>query len=146
MLRALIRWSIQNRFLVLMGTLLLTAWGVIGLAGLARPLSVAFVGRTLFPLGAMVGIALAIVALLAFFAAAFGLFRSLHSGFLPDEDQGVFFAAVRLPDGASLERTQRVVADIEKRILAIPGVREALVARRDRVVGVSPIIAGQCSV
>jgi copper/silver efflux system protein len=28
MLGALIRWSIQNRFLVLMGTLLLTAWGV----------------------------------------------------------------------------------------------------------------------
>jgi copper/silver efflux system protein len=28
MLASLIRWSIQNRFLVLMGTLLLTAWGV----------------------------------------------------------------------------------------------------------------------
>ena len=28
MLGALIRWSIQNRFLVLMGTLLLAAWGV----------------------------------------------------------------------------------------------------------------------
>jgi copper/silver efflux system protein len=28
MLGALIRWSIQNRFLVLMGTLLLTAWGI----------------------------------------------------------------------------------------------------------------------
>ena len=27
-------------------------------------------------------------------------------------------------------------------ILAVPGVRDALVARRDRVVGVSPIIAG----
>ena len=68
--------------------------------------------------------ALALVALAAFFGAAFLLFRSLHSGFLPDEDQGVFFAAVRLPDGASLERTQRVVADVEKRILAIPGVSD----------------------
>jgi LPPG:FO 2-phospho-L-lactate transferase len=28
-------------------------------------------------------------------------------------------------------------------ILAVPGVRDALVARRDRVVGVSPIIAGR---
>src|SRR5467141_4212244 len=28
MLSALIRWSIQNRFLVLMGTLLMSAWGV----------------------------------------------------------------------------------------------------------------------
>jgi Cu(I)/Ag(I) efflux system membrane protein CusA/SilA len=36
MLGALIRWSIQNRFLVLMGTLLLAAWGVH--ATLATPL------------------------------------------------------------------------------------------------------------
>src|ERR1035437_3589431 len=42
--------------------LLLTAWGICGLAGLARPLSIAFVGRTLFPLGAIFGVALAVVA------------------------------------------------------------------------------------
>jgi hydrogenase-4 component B len=41
---------------------LLTAWGVTGLAGLVRPLSIAFVGRTLFPLGAVFGAALAVVA------------------------------------------------------------------------------------
>ena len=41
---------------------LLTAWGVVGLAGLARPSSVAFAGRTLFPLGALCGAALAVVA------------------------------------------------------------------------------------
>jgi hydrogenase-4 component B len=43
-------------------SLLLTAWGITGLAGLVRPLSIAFVGRTLFPLGAVVGAALAVVA------------------------------------------------------------------------------------
>src|SRR6202451_4065772 len=42
--------------------LLLTAWCAVGLAGMVRPLSLAFVGRTLFPLGALVGIALAVVA------------------------------------------------------------------------------------
>ena len=42
--------------------LLLTAWGIIGLAGLIRPSSVAFAGRTLFPLGAVCGAALACVA------------------------------------------------------------------------------------
>ena len=68
--------------------------------------------------------AFALIALAAFFIAAGGLFRSLHSGFLPDEDQGVVFAAIRLPDGASLERTQRVVVDVEKRMLAIPGVAD----------------------
>jgi hydrogenase-4 component B len=42
--------------------LLLAAWCAIGLAGMVRPLSLAFVGRTLFPLGALVGAALAVVA------------------------------------------------------------------------------------
>src|SRR6202166_904885 len=41
---------------------LLAAWCTVGLAGMVRPLSLAFVGRTLFPLGALVGMALAVVA------------------------------------------------------------------------------------
>ncbi|HLZ96728.1 MAG TPA: hydrogenase 4 subunit B [Steroidobacteraceae bacterium] len=41
--------------------LLLTAWSVVGVAGLVRPLSIAFVARTLFPLGAAIGAALAAV-------------------------------------------------------------------------------------
>src|SRR5262245_52117118 len=41
---------------------LLTVWGLIGLAGLPRPTSLALVGRTLFPLGAVCGLALAAVA------------------------------------------------------------------------------------
>jgi len=42
--------------------LLLGAWCVVGVAGLARPMSIGFVGRTLFPLGALCGAALAAVA------------------------------------------------------------------------------------
>ena len=42
---------------------LLAAWCLIGVAGLARPMSIAFAGRTLFPLGALFGAALAFVAL-----------------------------------------------------------------------------------
>lgn len=41
---------------------LLAAWGLIGAAGLVRPGSVRFAGRTLFPLGALCGVALAFVA------------------------------------------------------------------------------------
>ena len=41
---------------------LLAAWGIIGLAGLLRPASLVIVGRTLFPLGALCGAALALVA------------------------------------------------------------------------------------
>ena len=42
---------------------LLGAWGLIGFAGLVRPGSVFVVGRVLFPLGALVGVALALLAL-----------------------------------------------------------------------------------
>jgi formate hydrogenlyase subunit 3/multisubunit Na+/H+ antiporter MnhD subunit len=42
---------------------LLGAWALIGFAGLVRPGSVFVVGRVLFPLGALVGVALALVAL-----------------------------------------------------------------------------------
>ena len=42
--------------------LLLALWGLIGLAGLLRPTSLRYVGRTLFPLGALCGAALAVVA------------------------------------------------------------------------------------
>jgi formate hydrogenlyase subunit 3/multisubunit Na+/H+ antiporter MnhD subunit len=43
---------------------LLGVWGLIGFAGLARPADVFVVGRVLFPLGALVGVALALLALL----------------------------------------------------------------------------------
>jgi len=42
---------------------LLGAWALLGFAGLVRPGSVFFVGRVLFPLGALVGLALALAAL-----------------------------------------------------------------------------------
>src|SRR5579864_1646957 len=42
--------------------LLLAAWCAVGLTGMVRPTSLAFVGRTLFPLGALVGATLAVVA------------------------------------------------------------------------------------
>jgi formate hydrogenlyase subunit 3/multisubunit Na+/H+ antiporter MnhD subunit len=41
---------------------LLGAWAVLGAAGLVRPGSVRIVGRVLFPLGALVGVALAVLA------------------------------------------------------------------------------------
>src|SRR5579863_8268680 len=41
---------------------LLALWALIGIAGLLRPMSLGFVGRMLFPLGALCGVALAVVA------------------------------------------------------------------------------------
>ena len=53
--------------------------------------------------------AFALVPLLLLYLGTYGLFRVVPTGFLPDEDQGYFFVAARLPDGASLERTQAVM-------------------------------------
>jgi HAE1 family hydrophobic/amphiphilic exporter-1 len=43
-------------------------------------------------------------------------------GFLPEEDQGYMYAGVQLPDAASLQRTGATVSQMEKIIMATPGV------------------------
>jgi hydrophobe/amphiphile efflux-1 (HAE1) family protein len=51
-----------------------------------------------------------------------GIFKKLPAGFLPAEDQGAFFASVRLPDGASTQRTDEACRKIENVISKIDGV------------------------
>ena len=48
---------------------------------------------------------------------------STPQGFLPSEDQGAFFVAMRLPEGASLNRTADLVKQVEDIIRPIPGVQ-----------------------
>ncbi|MCC6194160.1 MAG: multidrug efflux RND transporter permease subunit [Burkholderiales bacterium] len=48
------------------------------------------------------------------------LWRTTPGSLVPDEDQGFYIAAVILPDGASLERTEKVVAEVEKAIRSNP--------------------------
>jgi multidrug efflux pump len=50
------------------------------------------------------------------------LFRRTPHAFIPAEDKGFFAIAVQLPDGASKQRTEAVVAQIEKHLLADKGV------------------------
>src|ERR1700730_16501053 len=58
--------------------------------------------------------ALITAALVVAFALGTGwLAKIVPTGFLPDEDQGAFFAEVQLPDAASLNRTNKVVAQVE---------------------------------
>jgi HAE1 family hydrophobic/amphiphilic exporter-1 len=54
------------------------------------------------------------------------LFSRTPQSFLPDEDQGAIFAALRLPEGASINRTQAVVEQVEKLVQSIPGVQGVL--------------------
>jgi HAE1 family hydrophobic/amphiphilic exporter-1 len=54
--------------------------------------------------------------------AAVSLGKRLPSAFLPTEDQGYVVIAQQLPEAASLERSSQAAANIEKAVLAIPGV------------------------
>jgi HAE1 family hydrophobic/amphiphilic exporter-1 len=64
-----------------------------------------------------------VVALLLVFGAAAAFFANrIPSSFLPDEDQGYAYVNVQLPNGASLERTTAVTADVEKILMNTPGV------------------------
>jgi len=59
-------------------------------------------------------------------AASAWLFSKTPQSFLPDEDQGAIFAALRLPEGASLNRTESVVRQVEDIVRPIPGVEGIL--------------------
>ncbi|HEX5612273.1 MAG TPA: multidrug efflux RND transporter permease subunit [Burkholderiales bacterium] len=48
------------------------------------------------------------------------LWRATPGSLVPDEDQGWYFAPVILPDGASLARTDKVVADVSAAIRSNP--------------------------
>ena len=66
-------------------------------------------------------LAFGLLAILAIGAISFG--AKLPSGFLPEEDQGYIYAAVQLPDAASLERTDEACRKIESILLNTPGVQ-----------------------
>ncbi len=50
------------------------------------------------------------------------LFRRVPRAFIPSEDKGFFAVAMQLPDGASKQRTEAVVGEVERFLLADPGV------------------------
>ncbi len=60
---------------------------------------------------------------LGFVAVGVGLIGGkLPGGFLPEEDQGYFFAGVQLPDASSLQRTGEACRHIEEVMMKTPGV------------------------
>ena len=68
-----------------------------------------------------------VLVIVLYAAMGFGaveLFKALPTGFVPDEDQGAFFVNIQLPDGASLERTEDVVARLQEAVKEIPEVRD----------------------
>jgi HAE1 family hydrophobic/amphiphilic exporter-1 len=63
------------------------------------------------------------IMLLAFCAGIFFLNNSLPTGFIPNEDQGMFYAIIQTPPGSSLERTNQVAEHLQKIAEGIEGVK-----------------------
>lgn len=52
--------------------------------------------------------------------------QGMPTGFIPPEDRGAFFVDIRLPEGASLQRTSAVIEDVEGILAETPGVADVL--------------------
>ena len=76
------------------------------------------IGAMLRRSGRLMVVFFAMVVVMAF------LFLRLPGGFVPQEDQGAFMIDIQLPQGASKERTERVMAEIEKIVEDTPGVAD----------------------
>jgi HAE1 family hydrophobic/amphiphilic exporter-1 len=61
--------------------------------------------------------------LVSFTVAAILCGKGIPASFLPDEDQGFFYVNLRLPDAASLQRTDEASRKIESLIAQTPGVQ-----------------------
>ncbi|KFC59068.1 multidrug transporter AcrB [Flavobacterium gilvum] len=61
--------------------------------------------------------------LLAFCIGIFFINNSLPSGFIPSEDQGMFYAIIQTPPGSSLERTNQIAEKLQKVAEKVDGVK-----------------------
>ncbi|MGO8838141.1 MAG: efflux RND transporter permease subunit [Limisphaerales bacterium] len=52
--------------------------------------------------------------------------KFVPGGFIPEEDKGYLFVAVQLPEGASLQRTDEILKQVETIVGNTPGVRSAV--------------------
>lgn len=54
------------------------------------------------------------------------MFKIIPTGFLPNEDRGVIFTRIQLPDGSSASRTDKIAREVEGKLLEIPGVKNTI--------------------
>ena len=78
------------------------------------------VGASVRRLPVTIGVYLALAAVIGL------LLLNLPTGFVPNEDKGAFFVDVQLPDGASLERTDTVMAGVSELLLEDPDVEHVV--------------------
>ena len=93
-----------------------------------------------YTVGVRATIKLSVISLLLFGGLiwiTYGLFQKVPSALMPEEDQGYFMVIAQLPQGASLERTKRVMKEVEDFLLAQPEVNHAV------TLGGSDFLAGR---
>jgi HAE1 family hydrophobic/amphiphilic exporter-1 len=61
--------------------------------------------------------------LITFLVGIFFLNNSLPTGFIPGEDQGMFYAIIQTPPGSSLERTNQIATQLQKVAEKVDGVK-----------------------
>lgn len=83
---------------------------------------------------------ISIIIYFAISGVAFYGFLKWPTGYIPEEDQGYFMTSIQLPDGASLERTEKVVDELSAEIKKIPYVKDVM-----SVAGYSMMGAGALS-
>ena len=54
------------------------------------------------------------------------MFWATPAGFIPAQDQGYALAAIQLPPGSSIERTDAVLKKVVARLLKVPGIEAAV--------------------
>jgi hydrophobe/amphiphile efflux-1 (HAE1) family protein len=71
-------------------------------------------------------LAASLVVFIALLGATYYMSVIVPRGFVPTPDQGYALVVIQLPDGASLARTDKVIADATKIIDTIPGVKHSV--------------------
>ncbi len=71
---------------------------------------------------------MAAIAFLIVVLAVAGLFYFVPRSFIPPEDQGYLISSILLPDGASLQRTQKTGAQFQQALTQDPAIAHAFVA------------------
>ena len=86
---------------------------------------------------AVVGRKVSVIALILglLVLANYAFLKISHTSFIPSEDQGVIFADVQLPEGASRERTQKVINKIYEIAKSEKGVKDILAVYGSSMIG-----------
>ncbi len=76
-----------------------------------------------FVRGLLKGLVVSFLLLLLIGGGTYWYFKTSPTGFIPQEDQGVLFVDLQLPDGASINRTDGIVRQVEDMMRELPGVQ-----------------------